>query len=122
MLGWQTSLVGTALAPAQLFQAMVVLYNPSFATKGKFCRFQIRAGSASMTNCSSDKGWLGTLITIALTCIATLVNVFGYKKLPILEGTVIPLYFVVCVALVGDPFNTVIEALADSQERSSCFG
>jgi hypothetical protein len=34
VLGWQTSLVGTALAPAQLFQAVVILYNPSFASKG----------------------------------------------------------------------------------------
>lgn len=34
MLGWQTSLVGTALAAAQLVQAVIVLYNPSFATKG----------------------------------------------------------------------------------------
>lgn len=36
VLGWQTSLVGTALAPAQLFQAVVILYNPSFASKGMF--------------------------------------------------------------------------------------
>ena len=36
VLGWQTSLVGTALAPAQIFQAVVILYNPSFASKGMF--------------------------------------------------------------------------------------
>lgn len=36
VLGWQTSLVGTALAPAQIFQAVIILYNPSFASKGMF--------------------------------------------------------------------------------------
>lgn len=75
-----------------------------------------------MTDCVSDKGWLGTLLTIALMCIATLVNVYGYRKLPVMEGTVIPLYFVVCVALVSEPFNEVKDALADPQERSSYFG
>lgn len=46
------------------------------------------------------KGWLGTLITIGLTCIATLINVFEYKKLPIMEVVAIPLYFAVFIALV----------------------
>lgn len=34
VFGWQTSLVGTALAAAQLFQAAVILHQPSFASKG----------------------------------------------------------------------------------------
>lgn len=38
LLGWQSSLVGTALAAAQLFQAVIVLYNPWFASKGTGCR------------------------------------------------------------------------------------
>ncbi|KAL1581939.1 hypothetical protein WHR41_09376 [Cladosporium halotolerans] len=79
LLGWQTSLVGTALAAAQLFQAVIVLYNPWFASKG----------------------WIGTLITIGLTCLATFINVFAYKKLPILEGFAIPLYVFVFIAMIA---------------------
>ncbi|KAM0714581.1 hypothetical protein Q7P37_009877 [Cladosporium fusiforme] len=48
----------------------------------------------------SDEGWLGTLITIGLTCIATFINVFGYRKLPIIEGLTIPVYFAVFIALL----------------------
>lgn len=46
-LGWQTSLVGTALAPAQLFQAVVILYNTSFASKGMLSAGQKTAGKRS---------------------------------------------------------------------------
>ncbi|KAL1581643.1 hypothetical protein WHR41_09484, partial [Cladosporium halotolerans] len=78
LLGWQSSLVGTALAAAQLFQAVIVLYNPWFASKG----------------------WIGTLITIGLTCLATFINVFLYRKFPVLEGLALMLLFAVFIAML----------------------
>lgn len=47
------------------------------------------------------QGWLGTLITIGLTCLATFINIYGYKKLPIMEGVAVPLYFAVFIVLVS---------------------
>jgi hypothetical protein len=47
VLGWQTSLVGTALAPAQIFQAVVILYNPSFASRGMFSPVETRSDERS---------------------------------------------------------------------------
>ena len=36
-----------------------------------------------------------------LTFLAAFINVFGYKKLPILEGVALPVYFAVFIALVS---------------------
>jgi hypothetical protein len=41
VLGWVTSLVGTALAPAQLFQAVIILYDPRFSSKGMLSTGQL---------------------------------------------------------------------------------
>lgn len=64
-----------------------------------------------------DKGWIGTLITILLTCIATFINVFVYKKLPILEGLAIMLYFFVVIALVRFiPDGNSVRILTESED------
>lgn len=46
-------------------------------------------------------GYIGTAITVILTSLATLINLYGYKKLPIMEGIVILLYVAVFIAMVS---------------------
>lgn len=46
-------------------------------------------------------GYIGTAITMILTSLATLINLYGYKKLPIMEGIVILLYVAVSIAMVS---------------------
>lgn len=46
-------------------------------------------------------GYIGTAITVILTSLATLINLYGYKKLPIMEGIVILLYVAVSIAMVS---------------------
>ncbi|KAK4544789.1 hypothetical protein LTR36_004038 [Oleoguttula mirabilis] len=67
LLGWQTSLVGTAYAAGQQFEAMAALSNPDYTVKG----------------------WQGCLFTIALTAVSISFNTVLYKKLPLLEGIII---------------------------------
>ncbi|KAK5130289.1 hypothetical protein LTR08_002249 [Meristemomyces frigidus] len=67
LLGWQTSLVGTAYAAAQHFEAMAALSDPNFVIKG----------------------WYGTMFTIALSMIAICCNTLIYRKMPLIEGIVL---------------------------------
>lgn len=62
------------------------------------------------------------MITIGLTCFATLVNVFGYKKLPIMEGIAIPVYFTVFIALVRVILEVRLECSLTASQSSLFFG
>ncbi|KAF2764011.1 amino acid transporter [Teratosphaeria nubilosa] len=67
LLGWQSSLVGTAYGAGQQFEAIAALSIPTYVTKG----------------------WHGCLFTIALTALAIPFNTVLYRKLPQAEGIVI---------------------------------
>nr|POF07203.1 choline transport protein [Quercus suber] len=63
LLGWQTSLVGTAYAAGQQFEAMIALSNPTYVIKG----------------------WHGCLFTIGLTAVSIIFNTALYRNLPLIE-------------------------------------
>jgi len=67
LLGWQTSLVGTAYAAGQQYEAMVALSSPSYTIQG----------------------WQGCLFTIGLSMLAILFNTVFYRNLPLMEGIVV---------------------------------
>lgn len=67
LLGWQTSLVGTAYAAAQQFEAMVALSDPTY----------------------TPQGWHGCLFTIGLTTAAIFFNTIIFRQLPLMEGIVV---------------------------------
>ncbi|KAK5740131.1 hypothetical protein LTR17_004843 [Elasticomyces elasticus] len=67
LLGWQTSLVGTAYAAGQQFEAMAALSDPNYTIQG----------------------WQGCLFTVGLTTMATFFNTVLFSKLPLLEGIII---------------------------------
>lgn len=70
LLGWQTSLVGTAYAAGQQFEAMAALSDPTYVVKG----------------------WHGCLFTIGLTAFAIVFNSVLYRHLPLLEGIVVTIH------------------------------
>ena len=78
LLGWQTSLVGTAYAAGQQFEAMVAMSDPSY----------------------SIEGWQGCLFTIGLTGIAIFFNTILFRKLPLIQGIIIVFHFLGFLAVV----------------------
>ncbi|KAK5717360.1 hypothetical protein LTR15_009254 [Elasticomyces elasticus] len=67
LLGWQTSLVGTAYAAGQQFEAMAALSDPKYIIQG----------------------WQSCLFTVGLTTMAIFFNTVLFSKLPLLEGSII---------------------------------
>ncbi|KAK5120617.1 hypothetical protein LTR85_005975 [Meristemomyces frigidus] len=78
LLGWQTSLVGTAYAAGQQFEAAAALSNPHYTIKG----------------------WQGCLFTIALTAISIFFNTVLFRKLPLMEGIIVVFHTVGFLAIV----------------------
>lgn len=79
LLGWQTSLVGTAYAAGQQFEAMAALSDPTYTIKG----------------------WQGCLFTIGLTAIAIFCNTILFRKLPLMEGFMIFFHVLGFIAIVA---------------------
>lgn len=78
LLGWQTSLVGTAYAAGQQFEAMAAMSNANYTIQG----------------------WQGCLFTICLTALAIVFNTVLFRKLPLLEGVVIVFHTLGFLAVV----------------------
>lgn len=78
LLGWQTSLVGTAYAAAQQFEAMVALNDSTYV----------------------PQGWHGCLFTIGLTIAAIFFNTILFRKLPLIEGIIIVFHIFGFLAIV----------------------
>lgn len=78
LLGWQTSLVGTAYAAGQHFEAMIALSHPDYVIKG----------------------WQGCLFTIGLTTISIVFNTILYRNLPLMEGIIIVVHIFGFLAVV----------------------
>nr|POF22393.1 putative amino-acid permease c15c4.04c [Quercus suber] len=78
LLGWQTSLVGTAYVAGQQFEAMIALSNLDYVIKG----------------------WQGCLFTIGLTGISIVFNTVLYRHLPMIEGIIIVLHIFGFLAVV----------------------
>lgn len=80
-LGWQALIATTAYSASVLILIMVSLYNPSYV----------------------EQRWHESLLMIAIGVIGTIMNTFGAKRLPILEGIVLIVhifgFFVVIVPL-----------------------
>ena len=78
LLGWQTSLVGTAYAAAQQFEAMV----------------------ASSDSTYTPQGWHGCLFTIGLTMAAIFFNTVIFRQLPLMQGVVVVFHILGFLAVV----------------------
>lgn len=66
-LGWQALIATTSYSSAVLILTMASIYHPSYAMQN----------------------WHQTLVMIAIACLATFINTYGARRLPILEGIVL---------------------------------
>ena len=78
LLGWQTSLVGTAYAAAQQYEAMIALSDSTY----------------------TPQGWHGCLFTIGLTVAAIFCNTIIFRQLPLMEGFMVTLHLLGFVTVV----------------------
>ena len=86
MLGWQAAFASLCYLCGTLIQGLLV-FNYSDPSGWVYC----------------FERWHGTLLTIAIAAVGTVVNTWGYKILPPLEGLILALHllgFVVVVVLM----------------------
>ena len=96
LLGWRTSLVGTAYAAGQQFEAMIALSDSSY----------------------SIKGWQGCLFTIGLTGITIFFNTILFRKLPSVIVVVVIFHFVGYVSEGHKPSPCINQTCCRRQAQS----
>src|SRR5947209_7653576 len=101
VLGWQSGMVVVSYVAAQQFQALIALSDSSY----------------------SIKGWQGSLLTIAVTIFAIVINTFLIRKLPMIESFfmvlhVVGFFAVVIVLWVMGPRGETKEVLTHFEDNA----
>lgn len=111
MLGWQALIATTSYGAAAILLSMVSIYNPSYA----------------------QQNWHESLLMMGIGVLGTLMNTYGAKHLPILEGIVlvvhifgffciiIPLWVLSPKASASDVFGTFDNFGGWSSIGTACF-
>lgn len=94
-LGWQALIATAAYTSASLTLQLVALNNPSYV----------------------PQAWQETVLMIAVAVLATLFNIYGAKKLPLLEGIVLVLHVFGWFAII-----IPLWVLAPKADGSEVFG